>query len=103
MSNVTPHIIRDDNLSTIGWVWPAERDAVDYVLSQSSEELGFDGRSNWVWIRLANGDLVLATYPQGDTYVSVVDDPRNQMPADIEEDMNAVRDAAAHLQQILED
>lgn len=27
-----------------------------------------EGRSAWVWIRLATGALVLACYPKGDTY-----------------------------------
>lgn len=27
-----------------------------------------DGRSAWQWVRLANGDLMLACYPHGDTY-----------------------------------
>lgn len=30
--------------------------------------IGNDGRSEWKWIRLPNGSLVLATYPNGDTY-----------------------------------
>lgn len=30
--------------------------------------IGNDGRSEWKWIRLPNGSLVLATYPEGDTY-----------------------------------
>lgn len=27
-----------------------------------------EGRSPWLWVRLANGDLLLATYPRGDMY-----------------------------------
>lgn len=27
-----------------------------------------DGRSEWKWFRLANGDLILGCWPQGDTY-----------------------------------
>lgn len=28
--------------------------------------------SDWYWLRLPNGDLVLATYPTGDTYENLV-------------------------------
>ncbi len=34
---------------------------------ESSEN---DGRSQWVWVRFPNGDLLLGTFPQGDTYFS---------------------------------
>lgn len=30
-----------------------------------------DGRSSWMWVRLANGDLVLGVFPRGDTYFNV--------------------------------
>lgn len=43
----------------------APQSAVDYVLS-----LDETGRSQWVWIRLPGGDLVLAVYPQDDGYFS---------------------------------
>ena len=45
---------------------PAPQEAADYILKQPVDT--GDGRSHWVWIRLPDGDLVLATYPQGDTY-----------------------------------
>ena len=50
-------------------VYPASRQSVDYVLSQDVDDL--DGRSEWLWLRLANGDLMLGVFPQGDTYCSV--------------------------------
>lgn len=34
-----------------------------------------DGRSQWYWIRLSNGDLVMACYPHGDTYLETEIDP----------------------------
>jgi hypothetical protein len=34
-----------------------------------------DGRSNWKWFRLANGDLVLGCLPYGDTYFMTKADP----------------------------
>jgi hypothetical protein len=46
----------------------APQDAVDYILAQPINT--GDGRSHWVWIRLPDDDLVLVTYPQGDTYFS---------------------------------
>lgn len=38
---------------------------------QSTE--GRDGRSSWVWVRLADGTLVLGVMPQGDTYERMSD------------------------------
>ena len=32
-----------------------------------------DGRSDWVWLRLANDDLAIAVFPQGATYEEVED------------------------------
>lgn len=53
------------------WQEPAPKEAVLYVLNQSVEtESSHDGRSHWLWIRLPDGGLVLACYPQGDTYFS---------------------------------
>lgn len=44
----------------------ATKAGVDCVLNSPVHLL--DGRSEWFFIRLPNGDLVLATYPRGDTY-----------------------------------
>lgn len=33
-----------------------------------NSHVGDDGRSEWHWFRLANGDLILGTFPHGDTY-----------------------------------
>jgi len=53
------------------WQEPAPQEAVDYILKQPIQCKGNnDGRSKWMWIRLPDGDLVLAVYPQGDTYFS---------------------------------
>lgn len=30
-----------------------------------------DGRSEWMWLLLQNGDLVLGVFPQGDTYCEI--------------------------------
>ena len=66
----------DDQLlnGEIAWTKEASREAVDFVLSQQIDTLendGHDGRSPWFWLRLANGDLGLVTFPHGDTYVHV--------------------------------
>ncbi len=45
---------------------PASPELVALVLN-ASEDSG-DGRSEWRWFRLPNGDLILGVYPQGDTY-----------------------------------
>ncbi len=45
---------------------PASAEAVATVLSE--DELSEDGRSEWLWVRLPDGDLILGVYPQGETY-----------------------------------
>lgn len=50
----------------IAAVKPASTESVGLVLSASQDSE--DGRSGWVWVRLASGDLVLGVFPQGDTY-----------------------------------
>jgi len=47
----------------------ATPEEVELVIN--SEPDGQDGRTDWVFLRLANGDLVLATYPCGDTYLEI--------------------------------
>jgi hypothetical protein len=44
----------------------ASSESVSEVLSSSVRDP--DGRSQWVWVRLPDGDLVLGIFPQGDTY-----------------------------------
>ena len=48
---------------------PASQALVDMVLS--APEGDPDGRSEWRWFRLANGDLILGVFPCGDTYFEV--------------------------------
>ena len=47
----------------------ASQELVDLVMSK--ETGGMDGRSEWRWFRLPNGDLILGVFPQGDTYFAV--------------------------------
>lgn len=57
-------------LATICDASPTE---VSFVLAQSPTE--DDGRSDWCWIRLPNGDLILGVFPQGETYLLIADSP----------------------------
>jgi hypothetical protein len=56
----------------VAHVKPASRESVLTVLSASDDNM--DGRSDWVWVRLASGDLVLGVFPQGDTYMATEND-----------------------------
>lgn len=68
------HYVYDEAGSQIALIRPASLDSVSIVLA--ADENSDDGRSQWVWVRLSNGDLVLGLYPQGETYFSVeVDAP----------------------------
>lgn len=40
-----------------------------------NSHVGDDGRSEWHWFRLANGDLILGVFPRGDTYMETEADP----------------------------
>lgn len=53
-------------------VHPANPAVVERVLS--ADESSPDGRSQFLWLRLPNGDLLLGVYPQGQTYFDVEDD-----------------------------
>lgn len=44
---------------------------VNYVLSKDSND--DEGRSQWQWFRLPNGDLILGVFPQGTTYFDIAD------------------------------
>lgn len=59
----------------IGWMQEANPDVAKIVLDADTS--GNNGRSCWYWLRLANGDLMLACFPQGDTYIATeADDNR---------------------------
>jgi len=72
----TAHRIRDEDVETgrlldrtLATVYLASVESVRTVLGA---EVGDpDGRSEFVWVRLANGDLVLGIFPCGDTYFNV--------------------------------
>lgn len=56
----------DDPVTLIGHKVPANRQDVDTVLLALKGDP--NGRSEWTWIVLANGDVCLATFPQGELY-----------------------------------
>lgn len=50
---------------------PMSGTAVSYMLRQPIDRPGtdeMDGRSEWLWVRFANGDLMCGFFPHGDTY-----------------------------------
>jgi len=80
--NVEPHEItllggdlagvqQEDGSMHLATVTPAKNAAVIEVLRADVSSM--DGRSQWVWVRLADGTLILGVFPQGDTYINVVE------------------------------
>lgn len=63
---IQPDTGEDFNKSGIQ-VETAPLTAVTSVLSSPLNTT--DGKSNWYWFRLPNGDLALGAFPQGDTYL----------------------------------
>ena len=61
------HDLQDDRGQHLAHVQPADSmDVVDMLALHENRD--GRGRSPWVWVTLANGDLMLATFPQGDDY-----------------------------------
>lgn len=53
---------------TIAYLQPASDEAVSELLAADPElDDGFT-RSQWLWVRLQNGDLILGFFPQDDGY-----------------------------------
>ena len=71
-AEIVYHDDDQDKTCPLAYVHAAKQDVVDMVLRQP--ENTEDGRSNWVWIRLSNGDLILGVYPCGDTYFACEQD-----------------------------
>jgi hypothetical protein len=68
----TPVKLEEDGVA-LATIAPARKDQVDLILAASEDTE--DGRSEWLWIRLPNGDLILGVFPQGDTYFATEDRP----------------------------
>lgn len=69
--HLTPHeVFNEDHTDAppgyLGRIAPADPKAVAFVLA--ADEHAEDGRSQWMWVRLANGDLILGVFPQGEVY-----------------------------------
>lgn len=62
----------EDTYVTIGHRTPAVDKHISMVLG--ADYAHDNGRSEWCWFRLNNGDLILGVYPQGDTYLSISDE-----------------------------
>lgn len=80
--NVAPHeltlpfgdlagVQQEDGSIHLATVTPAKNAAVTEVLQADVSSM--DGRSQWVWVRLADGTLILGVFPQGDTYMNVAE------------------------------
>jgi hypothetical protein len=54
----------------IAWTTPAKQEDVDRLLPMATDG---DGRSEWFWMRLQDGTLLLGVFPQGDTYMEFSD------------------------------
>lgn len=52
-------------------MWPAGAEGTTRVLLSDPNLPDGWTRSEWLWIRLANGDLILGVYPQDDLYESL--------------------------------
>lgn len=57
---------------TLAFVHPASKQSIKKVLN--AEQGDDDGRSEYCWLRLPNGDLMLGVFPRGDTYLAVEED-----------------------------
>ena len=74
MTKLKAHHVYDDEdpERIIASVHPASMQIVSKVLTKVPSDP--EGRSQWMWVRLPNGDLILGVYPQGDTYLRCEED-----------------------------
>lgn len=52
---------------TIATIEPATEEEVRFMLALEESPSG-DTRSQWAWVRLADGHLIFGCFPQGDSY-----------------------------------
>lgn len=69
MTRLTEQTIENEPDADDTTITPADAADVELVLGQ--DENSSDGRSNWVWVTLPNGDVVLGVFPQGATYEQI--------------------------------
>lgn len=57
----------DQPKAYLGTLYPVtDPETVEHLVAQPIND---DGRSEWFWLRLANGDLMVGLFPRGDTYM----------------------------------
>lgn len=69
---IPDHETGEDTDQICAYIHPASQEAVDFVLA--AKEGDTHGRSEYVWVRLSNGDLILGVFPRGDTYLGCEED-----------------------------
>ncbi len=66
MSKEYKELARDYNDTYLGCSTEVSPEFVELIIN--SDEDKHDGRSEWLWIELANGDRLLGCYPRGEVY-----------------------------------
>lgn len=68
-TNINPNRNRNGSVEplTVTAIEPVKRLA-DAMTVVEADKTSDDGRSQFFWMRLNNDDLILAVYPQGQTY-----------------------------------
>lgn len=61
----------NDTEQVCAYVHRASDESVMHVMAQPVNPADFNGRSEWLWVRLQDGTLILGVFPQGDTYFAV--------------------------------
>lgn len=61
-----------DTKQAAAYIHPASSKMVQLVLNATERDP--DGRSEYCWLRLPNGDLMLGVFPCGDTYLAAEED-----------------------------
>lgn len=73
---VREHFIELDDDERVMSFKPASAEGIRTVIW--ADENSDDGRSEWLWVRLPNGDLMLGLFPQGETYMLVEDEANSR-------------------------
>lgn len=64
----------NDTEQLCAYVHPASDESVMHVMAQPVNPVDCNGRSEWLWVRLQDGTLILGVFPRGDTYTTVEKD-----------------------------
>ena len=69
MNVKSKRVMQTDDDAEPGWIATiATADPAVAKMVLDADPASKDGQSQFVWVRLANGDLILGVYPQGETY-----------------------------------